>query len=223
MANLNERNIALVSKDSDGVTTIDYPLTSAEMVEGLEEFVKTHSTPLTLPLPLNNGGTGATTAANARANLGLGNVAVENILPITKGGTGATNVAAAVKALLGSSAIGSSTKPLYYDGATLKACADSIGGGGIVAQLLGQNGYVKFANGLILQWGYATIKSVTITFPISYTSKLFGIYSQMVADKTTTIVFAITEETLTGFTFSANIPQSQYQSFRQHYWLSVGM
>lgn len=40
MANLKERNIALVSKDSDGVTTIDYPLTSTEMVEGLEEFVK---------------------------------------------------------------------------------------------------------------------------------------------------------------------------------------
>ena len=40
MANLKERNIALVSKDSGGVTTIDYPLTSTEMVEGLEEFVK---------------------------------------------------------------------------------------------------------------------------------------------------------------------------------------
>lgn len=175
MANLKERNIAFVSKDSDGVTTIDYPLTSAEMVEGLEEFVKTHSTPLTLPLPLNNGGTGATTAANARANLGLGNVAVENILPITKGGTGATNVAAAVKALLGSSAIGSSTKPLYYDGAALKACADSIGGGGIVAQLLKQNGYVKFANGLILQWGAVTVYSnpQKYTFVIPFNEMCF--------------------------------------------------
>lgn len=71
MANLKERNIALVSKDSDGVTTIDYPLTSAEMVEGLEEFVKTHSTPLTLPLPITKGGTGATNAADALANLGI--------------------------------------------------------------------------------------------------------------------------------------------------------
>ena len=40
MADLKERNIVLVSKDSDGVTTIDYPLTSAEMVEGLEEFLR---------------------------------------------------------------------------------------------------------------------------------------------------------------------------------------
>nr|DAH83561.1 MAG TPA: short tail fiber protein [Caudoviricetes sp.] len=42
MADLKERNIALVSKDSDGVTTIDYPLTSTEMVEGLEDYVKKH-------------------------------------------------------------------------------------------------------------------------------------------------------------------------------------
>lgn len=75
MADLKERNIALVSKDSDGVTTIDYPLTSTEMVEGLEEFVKTHSTSLTLPLPLNKGGTGADNAKVARKNLGLATVA----------------------------------------------------------------------------------------------------------------------------------------------------
>ena len=75
MANLKERNIALVSKDSDGVTTIDYPLTSTEMVEGLEEFVKTHSTSLTLPLPITKGGTGADNAEVARKNLGLAIVA----------------------------------------------------------------------------------------------------------------------------------------------------
>lgn len=75
MANLKERNIALVSKDSEGVTTIDYPLTSTEMVEGLEEFVKTHSTSLTLPLPITKGGTGADNAEVARKNLGLAIVA----------------------------------------------------------------------------------------------------------------------------------------------------
>lgn len=75
MANLKERNIALVSKDSEGVTTIDYPLTSTEMVEGLEEFVKKHSTSLTLPLPLDKGGTGADNAEVARKNLGLAIVA----------------------------------------------------------------------------------------------------------------------------------------------------
>lgn len=179
------------------------------------------------------GGTGLTSSPSMLTDLGSTSAAnvfqasprpgVTGTLPVSNGGTGATSVATAVRALLGSSAIGSSTKPLYYDGAALKACADSIGGGGIVAANLAENGYVKFANGLILQWGTITKLRASITFPISYTSKLFGVYSQIVADGTTTIVITITEETLTGFRFSVNIPQSQFQSFRQHYWLSVGM
>lgn len=125
-------------------------------------------------LPITRGGTGQTTAAGVRNALGLGNTT--GALPVANGGTGATNVAAAVKAFLGSSAIGSPTKPLYYDGAALKACADSIGGGGIVAQLLEQNGYVKFANGLILQWGYAKSNEIVI-LPIPFTNKTWKIAS----------------------------------------------
>ena len=109
--------------------------------------------------------------AKGSQNLPLCGDAKYKVLPVEGGGTGANTVAAAVKALFGSSAVGSSTKSIYYDGATLKACADSIGGGGIVAQLLEQNGYVKFANGLILQWGYS--KSSTVKFPIRFPSQVF--------------------------------------------------
>ena len=51
--------------------------------------------------------------------------------------------------------------------------ANATTGGGIVAALLEQNGYVKFSNGLILQWGYykATSSSYTLTFPIAFSSK----------------------------------------------------
>ena len=42
---------------------------------------------------VEQGGTGADNADEARENLGLGSVATENIVPITKGGTGATDVA----------------------------------------------------------------------------------------------------------------------------------
>ena len=127
-------------------------------------------------LPITRGGTGQTTAAGVRNALGLGNTT--GAVPVANGGTGATSVAEAVKALLGSSSIGSSTKPLYYDGATLKACADSIGGSGIVAQLLEQNGYVKFANGLILQWGLNTKDNREVVFPIGFSNITYSfVYS----------------------------------------------
>lgn len=139
-------------------------------------------------LPITGGGTGLTSSPSMLTNLGSTSAAnvlqasprpgVTGTLPIDNGGTGANTVAAAVKALLGSSAIGSSTKPLYYDGATLKACADSIGGGGIVAQLLEQNGYVKFANGIILQWGktdsISSFHYTNVTLPIAFSRVCYG-------------------------------------------------
>ena len=111
--------------------------------------------------------------AKGSQNLPLCGDAKYKVLPVEGGGTGANTVAAAVKALLGSSAVGSSTKSIYYDGEALKACADSIGGGGIVAALLEQNGYVKFANGLILQWGVINAPAFPdegqpVTFPIKF-------------------------------------------------------
>nr|DAF78528.1 MAG TPA: tail protein [Caudoviricetes sp.] len=45
---------------------------------------------LTTAISVSQGGTGATSAENARVNLGLGSVSVENVTPLTKGGTGAT-------------------------------------------------------------------------------------------------------------------------------------
>lgn len=46
-------------------------------------------------IPVANGGTGATSAAEARTNLGLGSVSTFNTVPIASGGTGATNAATA--------------------------------------------------------------------------------------------------------------------------------
>lgn len=46
-------------------------------------------------VPVTKGGTGATSASAARTNLGLGSVATESTVPVTKGGTGATSASAA--------------------------------------------------------------------------------------------------------------------------------
>ena len=50
-------------------------------------------------------------------------------------------------------------------------------GGGIIAQSLGTNGYVKFANGLILQWGYNSNNAAeaSTSFPISFSSVCYGV------------------------------------------------
>lgn len=47
----------------------------------------------------------------------------------------------------------------------------------IVAALLEQNGYVKFSNGLILQWGHAGGSGgyVDVTFPVSFTETVYQI------------------------------------------------
>ena len=52
-------------------------------------------------------------------------------------------------------------------------------GGGITAASLSTNGYVKFANGLILQWGVATKSAVndwdTVNFPIAFSSACYSL------------------------------------------------
>lgn len=82
----------------------------------------------------------------------------------------------------------------------------------IVAANLAQNGYVKFSNGLILQWGYVENKSVygghsgtySTSFPIAFN----GIYQlvcssfkQTESYKGTSTVYAYTTSTVTFATY----------------------
>jgi len=55
----------------------------------------------------------------------------------------------------------------------------------IIAQVLGTNGYRKWSDGLIEQWGYhsggvLTDDSVSITFPIPFTNQIFYINNQYI-------------------------------------------
>ena len=58
---------------------------------------------------------------------------------------------------------------------TISAIIPLLGFGGIVAQKLEDNGYIKFANGLTIQWGSTIIhnRETQITFPIAFSTKCF--------------------------------------------------
>lgn len=76
MADLKERNIVMVSKDSDGATIIDYPLTIPEQIEGLEAFIKKYGGKTATTLD----GYGITDAHITNGTITLGN---NSITPIT--------------------------------------------------------------------------------------------------------------------------------------------
>ena len=61
--------------------------------------------------------------------------------------------------------------------------AGAANNGGIVDSLLAQNGYVKFANGLILQWGIKTEPYGLVTFSISFQT-CFGVITHFNSDPT---------------------------------------
>ena len=124
-------------------------------------------------LPISGGGTGQTTVAGVRYVLGLGNT--NGALPIANGGTGADNANTALSnlgilgAIVNASVSGKTITFTKKDNTKFSIDTQDTNNG-IVAALLEQNGYAKFKNGLILQWGkwsYTGKKVSTVTLPIS--------------------------------------------------------
>ena len=106
---------------------------------------------------------------------------------------------------------------------TQKAIKAIVGtGGGITAASLAANGYVKFANGFIVQWGNNTSDTgtaTTVTFPIAFTSACyavtFGVHGSGTGKPDITRYNASSVST-TGFVRPE--PQSGYSL----YWIAVG-
>lgn len=163
MATLTERNVVLVSKDTNGNTCLDYPLTKAEQVEDLEEYVKNHSTQLDLPLSIANGGTGQTTVAGVRNTLGLGKTT--GAVPIANGGTGATDAATARKNL-----------GLTNTGVDAKAYI-------VETYRNGTKWYRVWSDGWLEQGGRTKGNKVTITLLKPYSDDLYNIYTTPSEDR----------------------------------------
>ena len=102
--------------------------------------------------------------------------------------------------------------------ATLKDIKNTLGMGGIVAQRLEENGFVKFANGFTIQWGYK--KNVTaydgltypVTFPTLFNNKCLGIWTSIEHNVAVggNEVFYFTNKSNVGFTLVADASHAQY-------------
>lgn len=61
-------------------------------------------------------------------------------------------------------------------GGALEWGNNDLGGSAIVAKSLGANGYIKYANGLIMQWGQ-TNNASRWNFPITFPTAVIGVYA----------------------------------------------
>ena len=175
---------------SDGTMVDLYPRTNLASVADMTEFARTLNAAADAATARNTLGVKDYTHPNSDVTAGTYREVTVNaqghvikgdnpILDISEGGTGASTVPAAIQALFGNTGIGTSKIPLYYDGTGFKACADAIGTGGIVASSLNENGWVKFSNGLVIQWGMMknTDEESAYPFPIAL-SNVFAILGE---------------------------------------------
>ena len=114
--------------------------------------------------------------------------------------------------------------------ATLKDIKNILGTGGIVAQRLEENGFVKFANGFIIQWGTqyfgdidGNTKTVPTTFPMGFQAKPLAIV--LSAEDSKPDVSSITyvaSKTSTGFVIRGNEWGHPIQTLTVN-WIAVGV
>ena len=114
-------------------------------------------------------------------------------LPIAKGGTGATSAISALSnlgildAIVNASVSGKTITFTKKDNTKFSIDTQDTNNG-IVAALLEQNGYVKFSNGLILQWGYCSdnqgFSARMITFPLGFSNACYSLIASTKSEST---------------------------------------
>ncbi|MBK0004389.1 hypothetical protein [Erwinia sp. S38] len=196
----------------------------------------------TTTLPINSGGTGATTATDARTNLGLGSVAIEDTVPVTKGGTGATTAAAA-RTNLGLGALAEvDTAPITRGGtgATTASGARTnlsvYSTGEVYSRTESDSRYNKLnagffaptngrhqdgSTGFMIQVGRVTrtADQSSVTFPQAFPNACIGVVmtkneNAVAGDSTSNLI--ATNQTVSGFT------AVMYENERGATWLAVG-
>ena len=93
----------------------------------------------------------------------------------------------------------------------------------IVAANLAQNGYVKFSNGLILQWGIATQQGYQTSFPITFTTRCLAVVATYVLrDDSSYWQKPLSLQAITRSSFTA-ATASSWGANDTALWIAVGM
>ena len=119
--------------------------------------------------------------------------------------------------------IGTASNSNTLDGQSLQWIVDQIGAAktGIVASNLAENGWAKFSNGLIVQWGIVKNGNGTqrVSFPISFGRKVFHInFSSTILSNEAITNSSVQSYSLTGAELYANTSPAGYVL-----WFALGI
>ena len=108
--------------------------------------------------------------------------------------------------------------------ATLKDIKNLLGMGGIVAQRLEENGFVKFANGFTIQWGQFKENQTSVSYLISYI-EIFGTVTMMKDEPKRLYEASVRANniTTTGFELhSGYVGNHIAKAINNGFWINIG-
>ena len=108
--------------------------------------------------------------------------------------------------------------------ATLKDIKNLLGMGGIVAQRLEENGFVKFANGFTIQWGQFKENQTAVSYLISYI-EIFGTVTMMKDEPKRLYEASVRANniTTTGFELhSGYVGNHIAKAINNGFWINIG-
>ena len=172
---------------------------------------------------------------NITGTLTIETLDLTNSLAITQGGTGATTAAAARKAILENKALsiaeGGTGKTTAAEAVAALGINDYVTERGETAE--GQNGYIKYASGMLFQWGKLGIQagSGNTTGIIQFledfinTSYCLVVSGAAAFTNGTTVaenIYTTLEPNRTKSTTTVSIYKSEMAYWHSIYWIAIG-